>query len=188
MSEKDGQLFPATRDFDFLLSGENRLVYLRREVFRELARELLQSPGFVRQLGLALLQLRDVRVDGHRATVLGLALADQDPATVAALLDMRAARFAVTGHAFSDPLLDPALGVLDVPALRGASNDAFERHSGGYLCGVARIEERSIFVVAHHQAILAIVERERLGDALDRDRQSPAAFARSPSGSTSGPR
>src|SRR6266851_9430636 len=178
--EEDGQLFPATRDFDFLPSGENRLVYLRREVFRELARELLQSLGFVRQLVLALFQLRDVRVDGHRATVVSLALADQDPATVAALLDVRAARFSVTGHAFSDPLLDPALGVLDVPALGGASNDAFERYAGRYLCGVPRIEERSILVVAHHQAILAIVEREGLGDALDRDRQSPAAFANLP--------
>src|ERR1700735_868184 len=93
---------------------------------------------------------------------------------------MRAARFLVTGHAFSDPLVDTALGVLDVPALGGAPNDASERHAGRYLCGVARIEERSILVVAHHQAILAIVKREGLGDVLDRDRQPPAAFANLP--------
>jgi hypothetical protein len=76
-----------------------------------------------------------------------------------------------------DPLLDPALGVLDVVALGGASNDAFERHAGRYLGAAAGIEERSILVVADHQAILAIVEREGLGYALDRDRQPPAAFA-----------
>src|SRR4029453_6934279 len=146
-------------NFYFLLSGEDRLVYLWRQVFRELARKLLQSPRFFRQLGFALLQLRDVRVDRDRAAVVGLALADQDPAAVAALLDVRPGRFPVTRHALSDPLLDPALRILDEPALGGGSNDAFERHAGGNLDGVARIEQRSIFVVAHHQAILAIVQR-----------------------------
>src|SRR5215469_4693658 len=180
--EEDGQLFPATRDFDLLLSSENRLVYLGREVFRELARELLQSLGFVRQLALTLLQLRDVRVDCYRATVVGLALAGQDPATIAALLDVWTARFSVTGHALPNPVLDPALGLLDIPALGGASHDAFERHTGRYLYGAPRIEQRSILVVAHHQAILAIVEREGLGDAVDRDGQSLAALANLPLG------
>jgi hypothetical protein len=46
------------------------------------------------------------------------------------LLDVRAAWFLVTGYAFSDPLLNPALGVFDVPALGGLSNDAFKRHAG----------------------------------------------------------
>src|SRR5207247_821332 len=137
--KEDGQLFAATRDLDFLFSGEDRLIYLGRKVFRELVRELLQSLGLLRQLVLTLLQLRDVRVDGHRAAVVGLALADQDPATVAALLDLRVARFSVTGDPFSDPLVYAALGVLDIIALGGASNDAFERHPGRYLCrGVAR--------------------------------------------------
>ena len=39
--KENGQLFPATRDFDFLFSGEDRLVYLRRKVLRELVREVL---------------------------------------------------------------------------------------------------------------------------------------------------
>src|SRR5262249_33246936 len=112
--------------------------------------------------------------------IIGLALADQDPAAVTALLDLRAARFPVMGHAALDPRLDPTLGALDVSALGGAPNDAFEGHAGRYLCSTARVEERSIFVVAHHQAILAIVEREGLGDALDRDCQSPAPFANLP--------
>src|SRR6516165_7611416 len=178
--EEDGQLFPATRDFDLLLSSENGLVYLGREVFRELARELLQSLGFIRQLALTLLQLRDVRVDCYRATVVGLALAGQDPATIAALLDVWTARFSVTGHALPDPVLDPALGLLDISALGGASHDAFERDTGRYLYGAPRIEQRSILVVAHHQAILAIVEREGLGDPVDRDIQSLAALANLP--------
>ena len=87
----------------------------------------------------------------------------------------------MTGHAFADPLLDPAVGVLDVAALGGASNDAFERHAGRYVYGgVNRIKERSILVVANDQAILAIVEREGLRDALNRDRQPLAAFANLP--------
>src|SRR6516165_847219 len=140
VGKEDGQLFPATRDFDFLFPGEDRLVDLGRKVFRELVRELLHRPRFFRELVLALLQLCNVRVYGHRTTLVDLALADQDPATVASLLDVRAARFQVTGQAFADPLLDPAVGIPDVTALGGASNEAFERHARRYLYGgVARI-------------------------------------------------
>src|SRR5262245_49477374 len=93
---------------------------------------------------------------------------------------MRATRFAVTGHPFFKPLLDPALGVLDVPALGGASNDAFVGHSRRYLWRIAGIEERSIFVITHHKPIFAVIEREGLGDALDCDRQSATAYPNLP--------
>src|ERR1700693_609560 len=177
---QDSQLFPATRNLDFLLTRENRLVNLRREVFRKLPRKLLQSPGLVRQLVLTLLQFCDVGIDGDRASVVGLALAHQNPAAVAALLNERAARFSVTGQAFPDPVLDPAFYILDVTALGGASNDAFERHAGRYLYAAAGIEKRSIFVVAHNQAIFTVVERERFRNALNCDRHSPSAFANLP--------
>src|SRR5262245_13904352 len=160
--KEDGQLLPTTRDFDFLLSGEDGLVYLWREVFRELARELLQSLCLVRQLVLTLLQFGDVGVDRHRAAVVGLALADQDPSTVPALLDVRATRFSVTGHPFSNPFLDPTLGILDVRSLGGTSNDAFVSHSRRYLWRLARIEESSILIIAHHEAIIGIIKREGL--------------------------
>ena len=69
---------------------------------------------------------------------------------------------------------------LSKSALGGAPNDAFERHAGRYLDVAARIEERFVFAVAQDQVILAVIERERFGDAFDRDRQSSAAFTNLP--------
>src|SRR5262249_56398861 len=117
-----------------------------------------------------------VRVDGHRASVAGVAHAHHNPAAFAAPLNVRARRSLVTGHAFSDPVLDSALGILDISALGGAPYNVFETHAGRYLYAVIGIEERFVFAVAQDEVILAIVERERFRDAFNRDRQSPAAF------------
>src|SRR5262249_52931692 len=110
------------------------------------------------------------------APVVGLAFAHQNPAAVAAPLNVRARRSLVMGHAFSDPVLDPALGILDISALGGAPYNVFETHAGRYLYAAIGIEESLVFAVAQDEVILAIVERERFGDAFNRDRQSQAAF------------
>ena len=71
------------------------VVDLRREVLGELARERLEGGGFFRQVLLPLLQLGDVGIDRDRAAILGAALADHDPAAVAAPLHLRLAGIAV---------------------------------------------------------------------------------------------
>src|SRR5262249_27051898 len=106
----------------------------------------------------------------------GFALAHQNPAAVAAPLNVRARRSLVTGHAFSDPVLDSALGILDISALGGAPYNVFETHAGRYLYAVIGIEERFVFAVAQDEVILRTVARDGLRDPLNRDRQSPAAF------------
>jgi len=80
-------------------------------------------------------------------------------------MDVRAGRSLVAGHAFSDPVLDPALGILDISALGSAPYNVFKTHAGRYLYAAIRIEERLVFAVAQDEVILAIVERERFGDA-----------------------
>src|SRR5215213_4772540 len=168
VGEADRQLLALARDGDVLAAGEDRVVDLRRQVLGELARERLERRRFLRQVGLALLELGDVRVDRDRAAVLGAALTDHDPAAVAAPLHLRLAGIAVLREALRYPFLDPALGVLD-GALRGrAPDDAPEGHARRHGALVARIEQPAIARVAQHEAVLGVVEDEALRDALDR--------------------
>ena len=144
------------------------VVDLRREVLGELARERLERRRFLRQVRLALLELGDVGIDRDRAAVLGAALADHDPAAVAAPLHLRLAGIAVLRQALGHPFLDPALGILD-GALRGrAPDDGLEGHARRHRALVPGVEQPAVAGVAQHEAVLGVVEDEAFRDALDR--------------------
>ena len=131
VGEAHRELLALADDLDVLLAGEDRVVDLRRQILRELGRQRGQRVGLLGQVLLALLELGDVGIDRDGAAVLGAALADHDPAAVAAPLHLRLAGIAVLVQPLGDPFLDAAFRILDVAALGGAADDALERRARG---------------------------------------------------------
>ena len=70
-------------------------------------------------------------------------------------------------QSFRDPFLDAAFRILDVAALGGPADDAFERRAGTKVHVQAGIQQVSITRIADDQAVLAVVTDEAFGDALD---------------------
>lgn len=131
----------------------------------------------LREILLAPLELGDVGVDGDGAAVLGAALADHDPAAIAAPLHLRLGRVAVTRKALGDPLLQPALRVADVPALGGATDDRLEPVPRRQVDVKAGVEQFAVAGIADHQPVFGIVAGEPFGDALDGFGEAPLADA-----------
>ena len=148
VGEKDGELLAAACNLDLLPAGENRIIELRRQIFRQLTGELFQSERFFRQLFFALLELGDIGVDGDGAAVDRPSLADHDPASITALLHVRRTRVAVPREALLQPRLDAALCLLHVTALGGPPGNGLEGHPGRRLDAAPGIEQRSIHAVA----------------------------------------
>ena len=115
---------------------------------------------------LAVFQLGKIAIDGHAAGILGAALADLDPTPIDAMLQHRLAGIAVARQAVLDPGLRDRAEILDDPLLDGVAQDVLIRRAG-LGRSVAEIEQLLILVVAEHQAVLVVVEREALGDRLD---------------------
>ena len=118
---------------------------------------MLQSLSLHRKLLLALLQFRDIRVNGHRPAIVGLPLAHKDPATVAALLHERRTRVAVPCEALFQPLLESALRIVYVTTLGGAPDQALECRADEGVLADARENERPILAVAGYQPVLVVV-------------------------------
>ena len=117
---------------------------------------------------LRLLHVGDVGVGRDRATVIGLALVDLDPAPVGAALHMRALGIAMPGQTFRDPGLDVSLRVADLAARRRIAEDRFERYALIHDIDAAGAVHVPVPPVVYHQLVIGIVERETLRDALDR--------------------
>ena len=161
------QLLPLAGDPDILAAGEYRAVHLRRQIFRQLAGKRLEGRGFLGEVLLPLLQLRDVRIDGDRAAGADPPLAYHDPSPVASPLHLRFARVAVPGQPLGDPFLDPPLGIPDVAALGGSANDVLECRAGRQFGLKTGVEQFAVAAVAEDEPVLRVVESESLGDALD---------------------
>ena len=162
------ELLALADDLDVLLAGEDRIVNLRRQVFRELGRQRRQRRGLLGQILLALLELGDVGIDRDCAAVLGAALADHHPAAVGAALHLRLARIAMLLQAIRNPFLDAAFRILDIAPFRSTADDGLERRAGGEFEVQARIKQVAVVGIADHQPVLAVVADEAFGDALDR--------------------
>ena len=60
-----------------------------------------------------------------------------------------------------------SLGIGNQTALRGPTDDGFERSARHYDIGYARIHDLAIAAVAEDEPIIGIIEREAFGNALD---------------------
>src|SRR5262245_16318064 len=133
VGKADRELLACADDLDVLLAGEDRIVYLRRQVFRELGRQRRQRVGFLREVLLALFELGYIRINPDGAAVLGAAFAHHHPAAVTASLHLRLARIAMLPQPFRDPFLNAAFRILDVAALGGPADDALEGRPGAQI-------------------------------------------------------
>ena len=133
----------------------------------DLLGRLLGAPVRFLQLRLALLELGDVGVDRDRAAAGDLALGDQDPAAVGAMLQGRRAGIAMLRQALPNVPLGVVARLVDQPALDRAPEDRLERGPGLDLDVAAGIEQLPVARVAQLEPVLGIVEGEALGDALD---------------------
>ena len=114
-----------------------------------------------------MLEIGDVGEDRNGSAVAGPAFGDENPAAVAALLKPRLPGIAVDCHALRDPFVDSVLGIGDIAALGGRSDDRLERHSGLDREVRFRIEQLAVSGIAEHEAILGVEEHEPLGRVLD---------------------
>src|SRR5262249_12973818 len=92
----------------------------------------------------------------------------------------RSARAAVERQAFYYPLVDSVLCIHYVATLGGSSDQGLERHADDVFVADARVKEHPILAVAGDQVVFTVVERECLGDALNRFRESTAGLANFP--------
>src|SRR5262249_62166307 len=92
----------------------------------------------------------------------------------------RSARAAVERQAFYHPLVNSVLCVHYVATFGGSSDQGLERHADDVFVADARVKEHPILAVAGDQAVFAVVERECLGDALNRFRESTAGVSSFP--------
>ena len=100
------------------------------------------SVGFVgsiarrRELCFVLFQFGDVRIDRYYAAARGFSFIDLDPAAVTAVLDVCFADCVVARELFLNPGVASSLGILDLTAFDGCSQNCFEARAGHYYVGV----------------------------------------------------
>ncbi len=128
------------------------------------------------ELLLALLQLRDVGVNGDRAAVVGAALADAYPASAEMIFE-RARRRGAMMQPLGDPVGRGPIAEIDKAALHGHFQDPAERRAGLNHVGEARIE-LDVFGVAQQQPVVGVVQSEPLIDAGDGVLQGAALVLR----------
>ncbi len=148
---------------------------MRRQILRELGGQSGQSLGLFGQILLTLLEFRDIGIYADGAAVVGAALADHHPASIAPLLNLWLTRITVLLQAFRDPFLDTPFGILDVSPLGSPADNGFERRPSLQFDVEAGIEQVSITRVADDKLVLAVVAGEALGNAFDCLSQSPFA-------------
>ena len=124
----------------------------------------------------ASLELGDVRIHGHRASVFGLTFADADPASVSTVLQMWFAWLAMHLNALRYPLINTTLGVGYQAPFGCSADDQFEGRTLLNNVRHSRIQECSVPIVRHHQVIVGVVQRETFGNALDGVCQPAASF------------
>jgi hypothetical protein len=73
----------------------------------------------------------------------------------------------VPRDAIGNPLVLPTLGILDEAAAGSVADDLLERHAGYHQVFDAVVQKLTIAAVAHDQAVVGVIERKAVGDALD---------------------
>jgi hypothetical protein len=110
---------------------------------------------------LSAFELGDLGVEADRATVLGLAFVDLDPAAVALTMEQRSIWVAMP----LEPLLNPFFGscerIQEDATLDRCSDDGFEGHPRHDDIGKTRVQLPKP-AVAHHQSIIGIEQEEAL--------------------------
>src|SRR5450631_3936107 len=84
------------------------------------------------KVSLALLQLGDVSVGSHDATVRGFSFADLDPTAITAVLDMGTTGSLMLGDSFRQPCLVASVGIVDFSAFHSGASERFESRARLY--------------------------------------------------------
>ena len=115
---------------------------------------------------LALLDLGQIAIDGDRAPCPGVTFAHLEPAAVRPMLEQRLARIAMQREALAEPAfaLPPRVG--NEAVLDGVADDLLEGRAG-FRRPVAMVEQLGIFVIAEHEPVVLVEQREAFRDGLD---------------------
>ena len=130
----------------------------------------------VGELGFVLFHFGDVGIDRNRAAVGGFALADLDPTTVAAALDVGFAGGVVAREPFRNPGIVAPFGILDQPASGGGAQYCLEARAGHHHLGVG-CKKILVPAVADDELVVGVVQREAFGYGLDRLGKAGACLA-----------
>ena len=111
-------------------------------------------------------ELGHVGVDADRAIVPGLALVDLDPTAVALTVQERSLRVVMQFQSLLHPVFVSVGHTRDDATLGHGPNDLLERDPRHHDIGKTRVKLPEA-VVAHHQPVLGIEQKEALRDALE---------------------